>query len=39
MIELIKLERKMISAKYSGRKLLYKWYKWRYRRLKSKIWK
>lgn len=37
MIELIQIERKMISAKYDGKKLKYLWYKRKYNRLKEKL--
>lgn len=36
MIDLINIERKMISAKYSGKKLKLKLYKIKYKRLKKK---
>lgn len=39
MVELLKIERKMISAKYSGKKFKYWWYKRKYERIKRKIWK
>lgn len=39
MIELLKLERKMIYAKANNQKIRYWWYKKRYERLKDKIWR
>lgn len=39
MKELIELERKMIYAKYNGKKIKYWLYKKRYERMKKKIWK
>lgn len=39
MEKLLILERKMISAKYDGKKLKYWWYKFKYERRKGKIWK
>jgi len=37
MIELIQIERKMISAKYDGKRLRYLWYRKKYRKLKKKM--
>lgn len=38
MIEkLLLIERKMISAKYDGKKLKYLWYKRKYQKIKDKI--
>ena len=37
MIELIQIERKMISAKYDGKKFKYWWYKRKYEKLKNKL--
>lgn len=37
MIELIIIERKMISAKYDGKKLKYWWYKRQFNKLKQKL--
>lgn len=37
MIELIEIERKMISAKYDGKKIKYWYYKKKYNKLKQKL--
>jgi len=37
MEELIIIERKMISAKYDGKKLRYLYYKRKYEKMKSKL--
>ena len=37
MIDLLIIERKMISAKYDGKKLKYWWYKRKYEKMKSKL--
>lgn len=37
MEELLIIERKMISAKYDGKKLKYWWYKRRFNKLKQKL--
>lgn len=37
MIELIQIERKMISAKYDGKKIKYWWYKRKYEKLKKEL--
>lgn len=37
MIELIRIERLMISAKYDGKKIKYWWYKRKYNKLKGKL--
>lgn len=37
MIDLIIIERKMISAKYDGKKLKYWWYKRKYDKIKKKL--
>lgn len=37
MIDLLIIERKMISAKYEGKKIKYLWYKHKYNKLKNKI--
>lgn len=37
MIELLQIERKMISAKYDGKKFRYWYYKRKYDKLKEKL--
>lgn len=37
MEELLLIERKMISAKYDGKKIKYWWYKRKYQKLKNKL--
>lgn len=37
MQELLIIERKMISAKYDGKKLKYWWYKRKYEKMKNKL--
>lgn len=35
MVELIQIERKMIAAKYDGKKIKYWWYKRKYNKMKA----
>lgn len=37
MIDLLYLERKMISAKYEGKKIKYWYYKKKYKKMKDKV--
>ena len=37
MYKLLIIERKMISAKYDGKKFKYWWYKRKYKKMKSKL--
>lgn len=37
MQELLIIERKMISAKYDGKKFKYWWYKRKYKKMKNKL--
>ena len=37
MIDLIVIERKMISAKYDGKKFKYWWYKRKYKKIKKRL--